>query len=562
MSRILADKVTNYNNDGPFEAEKGINIPLNRPLQVAGSPGLSNQVLSSTGAGLVWRTLPNVFSGNYADLTNKPLLFSGRYTDLTNRPFVPTIEISNVSEGDYLRYNGELWTNATFPTIYTYTLEVDDPQTNQVTLGLKNNFNTVVSEYTFVGSGGIEVSLADSTITFTAPEVVSYNPLTAIGDVATAFTQELSEHVGISFEHVIGTGLITAIVDTQNFNIDGGSSDTNSVTIGLYDPESTLKGSVTLAADNTSGLSLSWDEGSATGTISWTNPDPYVLPTASTSELGGVKVDGTTITVDVNGIITANFIDTGIQYADLSVSINLDGTSPSGGLTYNQNTGEFTYTPVGTAMNDITDLVIDPEIGDNETIYYNGSGWVNTTASNLLNNASILDLGDVNDSAPNPGQFLAWNGVFWGLAEPIAPYGYLNFSGYPTPGTTSIGYVIGDPILSDDNSTAVEVKFIVRPGYIKSEVSVSIHTDNGGDIILQRRVDEFAGPGTWNEGTWTAITKFSTPSTLSAGGATHLSIIDTHGAGELDYVNYRLVADGNITVHYGKNNTITAKQLS
>jgi hypothetical protein len=76
MSRILADKVTNYNNDGPFEAEKGINIPLNQPLQVGGLLGASGQYLISNGAGVQWQDFPNIFSGSYTDLTNKPVLFS------------------------------------------------------------------------------------------------------------------------------------------------------------------------------------------------------------------------------------------------------------------------------------------------------------------------------------------------------------------------------------------------------------------------------------------------------------------------------------------------------
>lgn len=41
------------------------------------------------------------------------------------------------------------------------------------------------------------------------------------------------------------------------------------------------------------------------GIISAVVGDNYVLPTASATVLGGVKVDGTTITIDANGVITA-----------------------------------------------------------------------------------------------------------------------------------------------------------------------------------------------------------------------------------------------------------------
>lgn len=47
-----------------------------------------------------------------------------------------------------------------------------------------------------------------------------------------------------------------------------------------------------------SGLSVAQD-----GTLS---ADSYTLPTASTSQLGGVKVDGSTITIDSNGVISAS----------------------------------------------------------------------------------------------------------------------------------------------------------------------------------------------------------------------------------------------------------------
>lgn len=35
----------------------------------------------------------------------------------------------------------------------------------------------------------------------------------------------------------------------------------------------------------------------------------YTLPTASESELGGIKVDGTTVTIDENGVITVNMTE-------------------------------------------------------------------------------------------------------------------------------------------------------------------------------------------------------------------------------------------------------------
>lgn len=65
-----------------------------------------------------------------------------------------------------------------------------------------------------------------------------------------------------------------------------------------------------------------------TGVISATNSLTYTLPTASTSVLGGVKVDGTTITVDVNGVIHGSSTYT-LPTASASVlgGVKVDGTT-------------------------------------------------------------------------------------------------------------------------------------------------------------------------------------------------------------------------------------------
>ena len=39
MSKLLANQIANYNDNGPVEAKEGLNIPTSKPLQVAGSPG-------------------------------------------------------------------------------------------------------------------------------------------------------------------------------------------------------------------------------------------------------------------------------------------------------------------------------------------------------------------------------------------------------------------------------------------------------------------------------------------------------------------------------------------
>jgi hypothetical protein len=76
------------------------------------------------------------------------------------------------------------------------------------------------------------------------------------------------------------------------------------------------------------------------GNLSWVNS--YSLPTASTSTLGGVKVDGVTITVNGSGVIQANYSTTLAGLTDVNV------TSPTNNqvLTYSSSTNKWIPTTV------------------------------------------------------------------------------------------------------------------------------------------------------------------------------------------------------------------------
>jgi len=109
-----------------------------------------------------------------------------------------------------------------------------------------------------------------------------------------------------------------------------------------------------------------------------TGPVNYTLPTASTTVLGGVRIDGTTITIN-NGVISAVASGgSGISLTSLSVTVNT--ASGSGNLTYNNNTGQFTFTPPNfptslTALSDVA--IVSPSNG--QVLKYNSSTarWVN-----------------------------------------------------------------------------------------------------------------------------------------------------------------------------------------
>ena len=54
---------------------------------------------------------------------------------------------------------------------------------------------------------------------------------------------------------------------------------------------------------STAGKVWKWDGTSWIGSADSSNQ--YVLPVATTSDLGGVKIDGSSITIDANGVISS-----------------------------------------------------------------------------------------------------------------------------------------------------------------------------------------------------------------------------------------------------------------
>ena len=173
MSKLLANQISNYNDNGPVEAKDGINVANGKPLQVAGASGTSGQFLKSTGSSVAWETFPTIpaaqvnadwnatsglaqilnrptlatvaTSGQYSDLSglpsipaaqvqsdwntsnsssvsfiqNKPTLFSGAYNDLSGKPTIPTNlgDLSDVSStapsnNQVLKWNGSNWAPA------------------------------------------------------------------------------------------------------------------------------------------------------------------------------------------------------------------------------------------------------------------------------------------------------------------------------------------------------------------------------------------------------------------------------------------------------------------
>ena len=419
MSRILADKVTNYNNDGPFLAEQGIEFPVGKPLVAGGSNGGVGNYLASTGSGLAWTLFPDLFSGDYNDLENKPTLFSGSYLDLSNKPSILPYNLTIPTAGQILVYDdvNQNFRNSDLPPVYTYTLSEDQAtgQDNTAILRLVDNFGSS-SDIRFLGeTNGITFNVGDGDIEFVLPTISEYDVDTTKDDMSAMFTD--GTHTGITFTY----NTITRTFDSEvqlaeqlTYNLSGndvddgnGGTEPNQVDVRLA-TGSTENGNVILKGTN--GVEIDWNVGTSEIVFSKVDPPGYVLPTASTSVLGGVKVDGTTIQIDGSGAISATVdISNKIELTSLSVITNASA-SGEGSISYNNTTGEFQFTPAVVDLDTLTDVGIS-SLSSGQVLQYNGVNWQNVDSSTL---ATDLDgLTDVAVSGAVDGDYLYFNGTSW-----------------------------------------------------------------------------------------------------------------------------------------------------
>lgn len=407
MSRILADKVTNYNNDGPFEAEKGINLPLARPLQISGNSGISGQYLSSTGIGLTWETFPELFSGDYNDLANKPVLFSGSYNNLTDKPAILNINLGVPVNNQYLKFNGTQWINADLPPIYEYTISTSYNAGNGVVgVVLEDQFFSQ-SDFGMRGDNGIELSTdVNGNIVITSPVVSEYDSDTAKDDVSDMFVN--GTNTGITYTYNPITKTIDSAVSLAEqlvYTLYGTSEFPNTAKIYL-DNGTVESGSVNIVGTN--GIDISWNIGTSTISFSKTDPAPYVLPAATTTTLGGVIPDASDFSIDGLGNLTVNFPPSGVTLNDFSVTAE-PAPSGNGSLSYDNTTGQFTYTPPLFSLDDLDGVGITGA-SENQVLRFNGTNWTN---SDVTIPSFLADLSDVSISSPVVGDYLYYNGINW-----------------------------------------------------------------------------------------------------------------------------------------------------
>jgi len=207
--------------------------------------------------------------------------------------------------------------------------------TNNPTLA--NGTGTTGWEYA-VSVGGT-INLGSGNITFNAGDYVIYNG-TAWQQIPGGATTTANSLSGTTLAANVVNSSLTSVGTLTNLTVTNtivGSISGNAATVTSISGNSLTIGQVTGALGYTplasNSLSVITNGASGNGALSYYNnvftftpPAPYTLPTASALVLGGVKVDGTTITIS-GGIISATSYSLPTATTSILGGVKVDGTT-------------------------------------------------------------------------------------------------------------------------------------------------------------------------------------------------------------------------------------------
>lgn len=320
--------------------------------------------------------------------------------------FVPGSGITLVRAGDDITINAEL---------KTYSISAETSSGNAANLRLTDVGTGFTDDLRIAGGSGILISRTDnSTITIEASVsgVTQYTDSQARVAVAQALINGTS--VGIDFSYDSGTQTINSIVTASGTGGGGGgvlydfygtNTTSNQVILNL-DASEGLTDTVEFAGAG--GTTVSWDGVNKKATIQSTAPvnadwnatsglaqilnkpsipAAYTLPTATTSVLGGVKVDGTTITVTASGVLSAT---PGAYVLPAATPTTLGGIKIGAGLDIDGN-GVVTVTASGVGGGLVTRQALvgtTSSLADNATAELNIVGYKSYTLLKIETSAA------------------------------------------------------------------------------------------------------------------------------------------------------------------------------
>ena len=346
MSKILANEIANYGDDAPIDLKEGLNIPAGKPIQAAGSTGTTGQVLSTTGATIQWVTP-----------------FSGSYTDLTNKPTIPSAQVNadwNSSSGVSAILNK--------PVV---------PPLSSVTTPA-------------AGSPSLTFNAANGQFTYTPPDLSNF--LTSYTETDPVFTASAAAGIqspditewdtAYGWGNHASVGYLTSETSHADVVVDGDFASS-----GLMKRGGT-SGTYSIITDNSSNWNTAhgWGNHASQGYLTAVNLNDVtdVDLTVAPSDGQVLKWDAATSKWKASTDLTGGG-GGGLALTDLSVSSS--AAAGGGALTYNNNTGVFSYTPpdLSSYITSIGDAIQDADFTTSGLMKRTGAGTYTSTTDNSSN---------------------------------------------------------------------------------------------------------------------------------------------------------------------------------
>jgi hypothetical protein len=390
MSKILANEIANYGDNAPIDLKEGLNIPAGKPIQAAGSTGTTGQVLSTTGASIQWVTP-----------------FSGSYTDLTNKPTIPAAQVNsdwNSSSGSSAILNK--------PVV---------PPLSSVTTAS-------------AGSPSLVFNSANGEFTYTPPDLSSYltsytetDPVYSASAASNVTTTKITNwDTSYGWGNHASAGYLTSETSHSDVVVDGDFATTGLMKRGA----SPGQYSIITDASNNWNTAFGWGNHGTQGYLT-----TVALDDVSDVDLSVAPSDGQVLKWEAASSKWKASTDLtgggggGLALTDLSVSSS--AAAGGGALTYNNNTGVFSYTPpdLSSYITSIGDAIQDADFTtsglmkrtgagtytsttDNSSNWDTAFGWGNHASQGYLTSLPAHGVGNHNDvtiTSPQDNQLLKYN---------------------------------------------------------------------------------------------------------------------------------------------------------
>ena len=307
MSKLLANQISNYNDNGPVEAKDGINVANGKPFQVAGASGTSGQFLKSTGSSVAWQDFPTIPSAQVnsdwnatsgvAQILNKPTLHtvatSGQYSDLSGLPSIPAAQIqsdwntSNTSSVDFIKNK---------PTLFSGSYaDLTGKPTIPSNLGDLANVSSTAPAYENVlkWDGANWAPAVDATGAANTDTTYSQSSVASGSNVNLRLTAGGSGSGNDDILITAGNNITISSVTDNGFTIASTASGGATVTTDDSAPGSPNDGDLWWKSDE-GRLKIYYADGSSD---QWVDASPVLSPTSMTSGSNSIAVTSTRSTV-------------------------------------------------------------------------------------------------------------------------------------------------------------------------------------------------------------------------------------------------------------------------